>query len=43
MKKEIKITFIVIGAVIGIIILDTIQALVFNNNPIIANLLITLF
>lgn len=35
MKREIKITFIIIGAVIGVIILDTIQALVFNNNPII--------
>ena len=35
MKKGIKITLIVIGVVIGIILLDTIQALVFNNNPII--------
>lgn len=35
MKKGIRITLIVIGIVIGIILLDTIQALVFNNNPII--------
>ena len=35
MKKGIKITLIVVGVVIGIILLDTIQALVFNNNPII--------
>ena len=37
MKKEIKITLIIIGAIVGIILLDTIQALVFNNNPIIEN------
>ena len=35
MKKGIRITLIVIGIVIGIVLLDTIQALVFNNNPII--------
>ena len=35
MKKGIKITLIIIGSVVGIIILDTMQALVFNNNPII--------
>lgn len=35
MKKIIKITLIIIVIVAGIIILDTIQALVFNNNPII--------
>lgn len=38
MKKGIKITLIVVGVVIGIILLDTIQALVFNNNPIIGTL-----
>ena len=38
MKKGIRITLIVIGIVIGIILLDTIQALVFNNNPIIGTL-----
>ena len=35
MKKGLKITLIIIGVVVGIILLDTIQALVFNNNPII--------
>ena len=35
MKKSIKIALIVIGIIIGIIALDTIQALAFNNNPII--------
>lgn len=35
MKKSIKIALIVIGIIIGIIVLDTIQALAFNNNPII--------
>ncbi len=35
MKKGIKITLIIIGVIVGIILLDTIQALVFNNNPII--------
>lgn len=35
MKKGLKITLIVVGVLVGIIILDTIQALVFDNNPII--------
>lgn len=35
MKKWLKITLVVIGIIIGIIILDSIQALVFDNNPII--------
>ena len=35
MKKGLKITLIVIGTIIGIILLDSIQALVFDNNPII--------
>ena len=35
MKKELKITLIVLGAIIGIILLDTMQALIFNNKPII--------
>ena len=35
MKKGFKISLIVIGVAVGIILLDTIQALVFNNNPII--------
>ena len=35
MKKSIKIGLIVIGVVVGIILLDSIQALVFDNNPII--------
>lgn len=35
MKKGIKMTLIIIGAVVGIILLDTIQALALNNNPII--------
>lgn len=34
MKKGIKIILIVIGIVIGIVLLDTIQALAFNNDPI---------
>lgn len=37
MNKGIRIALIVIGAVVGIIVLDTIQALVFNNNPIIGS------
>ena len=37
MKKGIKITLIIIGAIVGIILLDTIQALVFNNNLIIGS------
>ena len=32
MKKGLKIVLIVIGVGVGIILLDTIQALVFNNN-----------
>ena len=35
MNKYLKITLIVVGVLIGVILLDTIQALVFNNNPII--------
>lgn len=35
MKKSFKITLIVIGIVIGIILLDTAQAVIFNNSPII--------
>lgn len=35
MKKVLRIVLIIIGVVVGIILLDTIQALVFNNNPII--------
>lgn len=35
MKQSIKKILIVIGVIIGIILLDSIQALVFDNNPII--------
>ena len=35
MKKWVKITLIIMGIMAGIIALDTIQALAFNNNPII--------
>ena len=35
MSKYLKITLIVVGVLVGVILLDTIQALVFNNNPII--------
>lgn len=35
MKKSLKISLIILGVLVGIIILDTIQALVFNNNAII--------
>ena len=35
MKKIIKRFLIVIGVIVGIILLDSIQALVFDNNPII--------
>lgn len=35
MKKSLKITLIILSIIIGIIVLDTIQALVFNNSPII--------
>lgn len=37
MKKGLKIVLIVIGVGVGIILLDTIQALVFNNDPIIGS------
>ena len=35
MKKSLKITLIIIGVFVGLIILDTTQAIVFNNSPII--------
>ena len=35
MKKALKISFGVIGVVIAIVLLDSIQALVFDNNPVI--------
>ena len=35
MKKSLKIVLITIGILVGLVLLDTIQALVFNNNPII--------
>lgn len=35
MKKGLKIVLIIIGVIVGIILLDSIQALVFDNNPII--------
>jgi len=35
MKKSLKIVLIIIGVIVGIILLDSIQALVFDNNPII--------
>lgn len=35
MKKGLKITLIILEVIVGIIILDTIQALIFNNSPII--------
>ncbi len=34
MKKGLKITLIVLGILVGIIELDTIQAKVFNNSPL---------
>ena len=34
MEKDLKISLIVIGVLVGIILLDSIQALIFNNNPI---------
>ncbi len=37
MKKVIKIFLIVISTIVTIIILDTLQALLFNNDPIIGN------
>lgn len=33
MRKGIKVILIIVGVVIGILLLDTIQALVFNNSP----------
>ena len=35
MKKNLKITLIVVGIIVGIILLDSLQAIIFNNNPII--------
>lgn len=35
MKKSFKITLVVISIIIGIILLDTAQAILFNNSPII--------
>ncbi len=35
MKKGLKIIFIVLGVLIGIIVVDTLQAKIFNNSPII--------
>lgn len=35
MKRYLKITLIILGVIISIILLDSIQALVFDNNPII--------
>lgn len=35
MKKGLKITLIILGVVIGIVVLDTLQALLFDNSPII--------
>lgn len=35
MKRRIKIVLIVISLIIGIILLDSLQALIFDNNPII--------
>lgn len=35
MKKGLKITLIVVGVLVGIIALDTLQAKIFNNSPII--------
>lgn len=35
MKKNIKRVFMIIGIIVGIILLDSIQALLFDNNPII--------
>lgn len=34
MKKSLKITLIVLGVFLGIIIIDTLQALLFDNSPI---------
>ena len=35
MKKGLKITLIILGVLVGIITLDTLQAKIFNNSPII--------
>lgn len=35
MKKSLKITLIVVGVLVGLILLDTVQAIAFNNSPII--------
>lgn len=35
MKKHLKIVLIIIGVLVGIILLDSMQAVIFNNNPII--------
>lgn len=35
MNKNIKIVFIIIGIIIGLVLVDTLQSLVFNNNPVI--------
>ena len=35
MKKGLKITLIVVGVLVGIILFDTMQSIIFNNNPII--------
>ena len=34
MKKGLKITLIVLGVLVGIIVLDTLQAKVFDNSPL---------
>lgn len=34
MKKSLKLTLIVLGVLVGIIAVDTTQAIVFNNSPI---------
>ena len=35
MKKGLKITLIVLGVLIGIVVLDTLQAKIFDNSPLI--------
>lgn len=35
MKKGVKITLIVLAILVGFVLIDTLQALLFNNNPII--------
>lgn len=35
MRKSLKITLVVIGVLVGVIILDIAQAIIFNNSPII--------